>query len=221
MTEFAGSSTLSPCWIIDSRTKTAPVLPESSETSPSSPFPQTRCCLGQRAVGCAEPRTHSRRCLASSSVWLCLSLNRVSVVFGNVEKVLRKLKLGLQLWERDLLETWKKNVVKIGIFKDEAVSEEVISKICKGWEKNRWSCLWILLLNVAWKNNKQLWGQQWCRGALSAYNGRDLAWTLKGWKEQPCGLVLMAITPPDFEDGINMLSSSEDSFDNLWRNTAA
>lgn len=104
MTEFAGSSTLSPCWIIDSRTKTAPVLPESSETSPSSPFPQTRCCLGQRSVGCAETRTHSRRCLASS-VWLCLSLNRIRVVFGNVEKVLRKLKLGLQLWERDLLET--------------------------------------------------------------------------------------------------------------------
>lgn len=72
-----------------------------------------------------------RGCLASS-VWLCLSLDRTSVVFGNVEKVLKKLKLGLQLWECDLLETRMKNVVKIGIFKDEAVSEEVISKICKG-----------------------------------------------------------------------------------------
>lgn len=90
------------------------------------------------------------------------------------------------------------NWVEIRVFEDEAVPEEVRSKIWKGWEKNRWPCLWILLLNVAWKNNKQLWGLQRCKRALTAYNGLDLAWALEGWKEQPCVLVLMAVTPSRF-----------------------
>jgi len=148
---FTALSMLFLCRIVDSRAK-------ASVCQSFFLLPQTRCWVGQKAAGCAEP----------SVLQAVLCLSRL------VPPLLKSDQCFVVMWRRcwgssaaqavsPAMGTWPawdpdENLVEIRIFEDEAVPEEVRRKIWKGWEKNRWPCLWILLLNVAWKNNKQLWG---------------------------------------------------------------
>lgn len=101
-------------WVTGSRTK---ILPKAAEVVPPAPFPTKSAAQGRRRwVGV------SLVCVAGRAA---SPIQRDPLWFPVVQRLL----LRLQLWDCGLPETLVKNVVERGIFKTEAVSEEVISKI--------------------------------------------------------------------------------------------